>query len=86
MNAQELIARGQQWSKDQAWQLYANQISVLLRNELRRNLLTRRRVWIYFLAFIPVLFILIHTVVDRPNLATAQIEEDTKVLAGIIQL
>jgi ABC-type transport system involved in multi-copper enzyme maturation permease subunit len=57
-----------------------------MRNELRRNLFTRRRIWIYLLAFVPVLLILIHTIVDRPNAATAQIEEDTQVLAGIVQL
>lgn len=86
MNTQVLVARAQQWSKDQPWRLYANQISVLMRNELRRNLFTRRRIWIYLLAFVPVLLILIHTIVDRPNAATAQIEEDTQVLAGIVQL
>jgi ABC-type transport system involved in multi-copper enzyme maturation permease subunit len=86
MSAQALVARAQQWSKEQPWRLFASQISVLLRNELRRNLFTRRRIGIYLLALIPALLILIHAVIDRPNAAAAQIEEDTQVLAGIVQL
>jgi len=59
---------------------------VLVRNEVRRNLFTRRRIWIYLLALLPVLMILGHTIIDRSNIKTAQIEEDTQVLAGIVQL
>jgi ABC-type transport system involved in multi-copper enzyme maturation permease subunit len=55
-----------------------------VRNEVSRNL--RRRVWIYLLAFIPVLFILIHLIVGRHNFDVDQIETDTDVLAGIVQL
>ena len=85
MSAPDLVTRAQQWSKEQPWRLYASQVSVLVRNELRRNLFTRRRSWIYLLAFIPVLLILIHLIFDRQQLNPDQIEEDTQVLAGIIQ-
>jgi ABC-type transport system involved in multi-copper enzyme maturation permease subunit len=86
MSAQDLVARAQKWSKEQPWRLYASQISVLVRNEVRRNLFTLRRVWIYLLALLPVVMILGHTISDRKNMNLAQIEEDTQVLAGIIQL
>lgn len=86
MSALALVARTRQWSREQPWQLFASQISVLVRNEVRRNLFTRRRIWIHLLALVPVLMILTHTIIDRNNIRTAQIEEDTQVLAGIVQL
>ena len=87
MSAQSLVALGQKWSKEQPWRLYGSQVSVLVRNEVRRNLLTRRRIWIYLLAFLPVLMILAHVIFDRNEGAgPAQLENDTQVLAGIVQL
>jgi len=87
VSAQSLVAPGQKWSKEQPWRLYGSQVSVLVRNEVRRNLLTRRRIWIYLLAFLPVLMILAHVIFDRNEGAgPAQLENDTQVLAGIVQL
>jgi ABC-type transport system involved in multi-copper enzyme maturation permease subunit len=86
MTTQALVARAQKWSKEQPWRLFASQISVLMRNEVRRNLFTRRRIWIYLLALLPVLMIVTHDIVDRNNIRPGQIEEDTQVLAGIVQL
>jgi ABC-type transport system involved in multi-copper enzyme maturation permease subunit len=86
MTTGALVARAQKWSKEQPWRLYASQITVLARNEVRRNLFTRRRIWIYLLALLPVLMIVTHDIVDRNNIRPGQIEEDTEVLAGIVQL
>ncbi|HKV60741.1 MAG TPA: ABC transporter permease [Candidatus Acidoferrum sp.] len=86
MSVQGLVAQGQKWSKEQPWRLYGSQISVLVRNEVHRNLFTRRRLWIYLLALIPVVMILGHAISDRHNTNPSQIEEDTQVLAGIVQL
>jgi len=86
VSAQDLIARAQTWAKEQPWRLYGSQVSVLLRNEFRRNLFTRRRIGIYLLAFIPVLIILTHVIVGRHNVDVDQIETDTQVLAGVVQL
>jgi ABC-type transport system involved in multi-copper enzyme maturation permease subunit len=86
VSSQELVTRAKKWSKEQPWRLYGSQISVLVRNEVRRNLFTRRRIWIYLLALAPVLMILAHAIIDRANIRSAQIEEDTQVLAGIVQL
>jgi ABC-type transport system involved in multi-copper enzyme maturation permease subunit len=87
MSAQDLVARAQKWSKEQPWPLFASQVCILVRNEVRRNLFTRRRIWIYLLALIPVLIIMAHVILDRNQPAgPAQIESDTEVLAGIVQL
>ena len=87
MSAQDLVARAQKWSKEQPWRLYGSQVSILVRNEVRRNLFTRRRIWIYLLALVPALIILTHVIIDRHEPAgPAQIETDTQVLAGIVQL
>ena len=63
MRAQDLVARAQRWSKEQPWRLFGSQIFILVRNEVRRNLFTRRRIWIYLLALIPALIILTHLIV-----------------------
>jgi hypothetical protein len=86
MTAQNLVAQAQKWSKDQPWRLYGSQVSILVRNEVRRNLLTRRRLWIYLLALLPVAMILGHAIYDRHSTSLSQLEEDTQVLAGIVQL
>ena len=86
MSTQDLVARAQKWSKEQPWRLYGSQVSILVRNEVRRNLFTRRRIGIYLLAFLPVVMVLSHTIYDRHNINAAQIEEDTQVLAEIVQL
>jgi ABC-type transport system involved in multi-copper enzyme maturation permease subunit len=86
VSTQSLVARAQSWSKEQPWRLYGSQVFVLVRNELRRNLFTRRRIWIYLLALLPVLMTMAHTIFDRNNVNSAQIEEDTQVLAGIVQI
>jgi ABC-type transport system involved in multi-copper enzyme maturation permease subunit len=68
----------------QPWGLWWIQARRLIRIEVRRNLFTWKAGWVYFLAFIPTLIILIHLSVDRhPAFA---ISEDTSVLAGIVQL
>jgi ABC-type transport system involved in multi-copper enzyme maturation permease subunit len=87
VSAQDLVAQAQKWSNEQPWRLFASQVSILVRNEVRRNLFTRRRIWIYLLALIPALIILTHVILDRNQPAgPAQIENDTQVLAGIVQL
>jgi ABC-type transport system involved in multi-copper enzyme maturation permease subunit len=85
MSLQESVARAQITLKEQPWRLFASQISVLVRTEVRRNLFTRRRIWVYLLALIPVVIILIHYFWDK-NANPSQLEDDTFVLAGIVQL
>ena len=68
----------------QPWKLGWTQSQRLIQVEVRRNLFARRAAWIYFLAFIPTLIILVHLFVDRHR--QNGIEQDTKVLAVIMQL
>jgi hypothetical protein len=86
MSIQESVARVQSTLKEQPWRLFASQVSILVRTEVRRNLFTKRRICVYLLALIPVLFIGVHDIFSRYHPDPAQIEDDTEVLAGIIQL
>jgi len=69
--------------KEQPWGLWWLQARRLTRIEVRRNLLSWRATWIYFLAFIPALIIFIHAVFDSH--ARLQMTDDSDVLAGIVQ-
>ena len=70
--------------KQQPWGLYWVQFWRLTRIEVRRNLFSWRASWIYFLAFIPTVIILIHVATIR--FFRPMMSEDTQILAGIIQL
>lgn len=68
---------------DLPWGLYWLQTRRLVRIELRRNLLSWRAWWIYFLAFVPTVIILVHLLKEsHPAFA---LTEDSNVLAGIVQ-
>ena len=68
---------------EQPWGLWWIQGLRLTRIEVKRNLFSWRASWIYFLAFIPTLIILIHALIDRHS--QLSMSEDTSILAGIIQ-
>jgi ABC-type transport system involved in multi-copper enzyme maturation permease subunit len=68
---------------DQPWALWWMQGRRLVRIEVRRNLFSWKASWIYFLAFIPAVIILIHLLIDRHPVF--QLADDTNVLAGIVQ-
>ncbi len=70
--------------RQQPWSLWWVQARRLTRIEIRRNLFTRRAWWIYFLAFIPAVIILLHLLID-PHAGLAM-GDDTEVLAGVVQL
>lgn len=84
MSTQNLVAGAQQWAKEQPWRLYASQIAVLVRTEVRRNLFSRRRIWIYLLAFVPALILLIANLFGRSEISAIQLEEHTQAFAGIV--
>jgi ABC-type transport system involved in multi-copper enzyme maturation permease subunit len=86
MNIQETVARTRTTLKEQPWRLYASQVAVLVRTEVRRNLFTKRRIWVYFLALVPVLFLGAHDIFSRYQIDPARIDDDTEVLAGVMQL
>ncbi len=68
----------------QPWSLYLTQTRRLTVIELRRNLVSWRASWIYFLAFVPTLIIFIHLLFDSHPQST--MSDDSNVLAGIVQL
>jgi len=69
--------------RQQPWSLWWIQARRMTRIEIRRNLFTKRAWWIYFLAFIPAVIILIHLVIDsHPGFSMG---DDTEVLAGVMQ-
>lgn len=77
----------QEWMtmlRQQPWSLWWIQFRRFARIEIRRNLFTRRAWWIYFLAFIPVVIILIHLLIDTHR--GFNLSDDTEVLAGVVQL
>jgi ABC-type transport system involved in multi-copper enzyme maturation permease subunit len=69
--------------RQQPWSLWWIQARRLTRIEIRRNLFTRRAWWVYFLAFIPAVIILIHLLIDRHS--GESLSDDTEVLAGVVQ-
>lgn len=79
-NAAEYVAllKRQPWS---LWWIQARRLTVI---ELRRNLISWRAAWIYFLAFAPTAIILIHFLFEAHPLFA--LSDDTDVLAGIVQL
>ena len=69
--------------RQQPWSLWWIQARRMTRIEIRRNLFTKRAWWIYFLAFIPAVIILIHLLIDsHPGFSMS---DDTEVLAGVMQ-
>jgi ABC-type transport system involved in multi-copper enzyme maturation permease subunit len=70
--------------RQQPWSLWWIQFRRFARIEIRRNLFTRRAWWIYFLAFVPAVIILIHLLIDSRR--GMDMGDDTQVLAGIVQL
>ena len=63
------------------------QVAAVVRMELRKNFLTRRGLWIYFLAFAPAAVIWLHSIhqiLERSGRSHA-ISTDTGILAGIFQ-
>jgi ABC-type transport system involved in multi-copper enzyme maturation permease subunit len=78
------IATAKKSLAEQPWGLWWIQAVRLTRIELRRNLFSWKATWIYFLAFVPTLIILIHALFDRHD--SNSLNDDTNILAGIIQL
>jgi hypothetical protein len=83
MSIQESVARVQSTLKEQPWRLFASQVSILVRTEVRRNLFTRRRIWVYLLALIPMVFLVLKAFFSRYN-DPSEIEDVTLSFAGVV--
>jgi ABC-type transport system involved in multi-copper enzyme maturation permease subunit len=67
------------------WVQRKNQLISIVKIELKRNFMTKRGLWIYLLAFAPAVVIGIHALDSRGG-RRCTIEQDTEILAGIVQL
>jgi hypothetical protein len=67
----------------QPWNLWWLQARRAVRIEVRRNLLSVRAWWVYFLAFVPTGIIFIHLLFEAHQ--SFALGDDTNVLAGIVQ-
>jgi len=86
MNVRELSAGVLARTREQPWTSWRSQVGILIQRELRRGLFTRRRAWIYLLAFTPPLMMAIHLAVQRRAPAYGgALQDETEVLGGIIQ-
>jgi len=79
----ESVAAFAQSVLKQPWALWWMQGRRLVRIEIRRNLFSWKASWIYFLAFVPAVIILIHLLIDRHP--ASQLYDDTNILAGVVQ-
>jgi ABC-type transport system involved in multi-copper enzyme maturation permease subunit len=79
----ERVAKFTSHLAQQPWSLWWIQARRVTAIEVRRNLFSWRASWIYFLAFIPTVIILIHLLIDRHF--AFSMGEDTNVLAGVVQ-
>jgi hypothetical protein len=86
MNSGGMASRPQSGAGEPAWRLWARQIGILVRQELRGSLLTRRRAWVYLMAFAPVLLLAIHQAIrgSRPA-GPEMLDQNTQVFAGIME-
>lgn len=78
--------QGTSWSEGVRrlpWSLWLLQARRVVRIELRRNAFSWRAGWIYFLAFVPTVLLLIHLLFSRRM--QMSLSEDTNVFAGIVQ-
>ncbi len=85
MNIRESSARLVSRMREQPWGFWSGQIAVLMRREVGRQLFTRRRMWVYLLAFAPVLITALNFIDRSTPKDTAALQDDTQALAGIIQ-
>ena len=68
----------------QPWRLWAAQVGSIVRMEFKKNFVHRRGLGVWVLAFIPVLIVGGHAL-ETLGRFNCNLEEDTKVLAGIFQ-
>ena len=67
------------------WALWRAQIIAILRLEMRKTFINRRGLWIYFLAFAPVLLYAFHSFVQLHHGRPGNLGEDTHVFAAVFQ-
>jgi len=67
------------------WALWRAQILAILRLEVRKTFFTRRGLWIYFLAFGPVVLYAAHSFVQLKHGGRGDLGDDTHIFATVFQ-
>lgn len=67
------------------WALWRAQILAILRLEMKKTFINRRGLWIYFLAFAPVLLYAFHSFVQSKHGRPGDLGEDTHIFAAVFQ-
>jgi ABC-type transport system involved in multi-copper enzyme maturation permease subunit len=67
------------------WALWRAQLFAILRLEMKKTFITRRGLWIYFLAFAPVVLFAFHSFVGLRRGETGNLGEATHVFAAVFQ-
>lgn len=67
------------------WGLWRAQIMAILRLEMKKTFINRRGLWIYFLAFAPVLLYVFHSFVQSKHGRRGDLGEDTHIFAAVFQ-
>ncbi|HEV2423971.1 MAG TPA: hypothetical protein VGZ29_03990 [Terriglobia bacterium] len=68
------------------WGLWWTQVRAVMRLEMKKTLFSRRGIWVYLLAFAPVLIFVVKSVVFMRMGRAGDIGEDTHLFAAIFQL
>jgi ABC-type transport system involved in multi-copper enzyme maturation permease subunit len=79
------LATARKFFQEASWQLWSAQLLAIVRIELKKSLWMRRSIWIYLVAFAPVVVIGGHALQSRMG-RYCSLTEDTQVLAVIFQL
>jgi len=67
------------------WGMWRQQIAAVVRLELKKSVLARRGLWIYLLAFAPVLLYAAHSFFMIKNGRRGDLGEDTHIFAAVFQ-
>ena len=78
----------QQAANEARKRIWRNQLQTIVRLEIKKNFFRWRGLWVYFLAFGPVVIIGLHTLATilNPSRNNHALDNDTNVLAGIFRL
>jgi ABC-type transport system involved in multi-copper enzyme maturation permease subunit len=68
------------------WDLWSAQVRAVMRLEMKKTLLSRRGIWIYFLAFAPAILFAVHSIYMMKTGRPGDIGEWTHTFAGVFQL
>jgi len=85
MNQAGTNTNARMWITSQPWRLWGHQVMAAVRQELKHNFFTRRGIWIYLLAFGPVVVFAIDAM-QTPGCPACSLDDDTSMFAATFQL